>query len=564
VTRLALLFVAASSLLAIPAAGAPSLRVRGAAMIEGSATAQDSYVELKGALRDDTGRPIGAAHLRVRLLDKPGGAPLPLPSAQACPPSPLLHEARNFAGQPDEYVIDTNEAGAFCLRLPSEVSGTFHISFTDTDGLYDPVERVVPLDRVRAGVELVFATPPSSIPLEAAQNLITLELRMRPLPEVRPALPVQVSIAGRDWSTNVSARAGEATPIAVPRSALGQPGPIELVARYVGAENYQPGETRLRTTATARVDLSLVGKPSPAKSSEGIMLQVAAGSIAGAVPSGSVEARLGSETVGIARVEKGVAQILARFEVTRRSNVPLTLVYLPAEPWWLPSAPVDVVVEALPPSSWGRAGWLVALLVVAAWLVTGWWRPRRVARQPDRSAEKVRQPVAGIQVLETSAPESGWRGVVIDTHERDPIAGAVVSMVRRGFDGEVRLQQIATADDGSFKLEAIKDRGGVWLVVEAPWHTSLEKPLPPAGRLSIELMTRRRHIIGRFVAWAERRGRPWADLGEPTPGHVANVAGREQKEDIREWARAVETAAFGPAPVDEQIEQQVVAKEPRG
>jgi hypothetical protein len=66
------------------------------------------------------------------------------------------------------------------------------------------------------------------------------------------------------------------------------------------------------------------------------------------------------------------------------------------------------------------------------------------------------------------------------------------------------------------------------------------------------------------VAWAERRGRPWADLGEPTPAHVANVASREQKDDVKEWARAVEAAAFGPAPVDERVERSVVAKEPRG
>ncbi|HVJ22030.1 MAG TPA: hypothetical protein VM686_41780 [Polyangiaceae bacterium] len=548
---------------AVPAKAGPSLRVRGAALIEGSATAQDSQVELKGALRDDTGRPIGAAHLRVRLLEKPGGAPLPLPAAEACPPSPLLHEARNFAGQPDEYVIDTSEGGAFCVRLPGDVTGTFQISFTDTGGLYDPTERIVPLDRARAGVELVFATPPSSIPLEAAQNLLTLEVRMRPLPELRPALPIQVSIANREWSTNIAARAGEATPIAVPRSALLQPGPIELNARYVGAELYQPGETRLRTTVTARVELGVVGKPNPAKSSDGIALQVAVGSIAGAVPSGSVEARLGAETVGIARVDHGVANIIARFEVPRRSSVPLTLVYLPAEPWWLPSAPVDVVVEALPASSWGRAGWFVALVAVAAWLLTGWWRPRRILRQTDRAAEKPTLPAPGIQVLEAMNPESGWKGKVIDAHERHPIPKAAVALVRRGFDGEKVLQRVQAGEDGSFELEPLADRGGVWLVVEATWHSSLEKPLPPAGRLSIEMMTRRRQLIGRFVAWAERRGRPWADLGEPTPGHVANVAGRERKDDVKEWARAVEAAAFGPTPVDEDVERNVVAKEPR-
>jgi hypothetical protein len=546
----------------LPAEASPSLRVRGTSLIEGTATAQDGYVELKGALRDDTGRPIGAARLRVRLLEKPAGPALALPTGQVCPPSPLLQEARSQGG-PEEYILDTDDAGAFCLRLPSDTLGTFELRFTDTGGMYDPAQRVVPLDTARAGVELLFAMPPSSLPLEASQNLLTLEVRMRPLAEVRPALPVQISIGQREWSAHIVARAGEATPIAIPRSALGAPGPVELWARYVGAEHHQPAETRLRTTATARVELSVVGQPAPGRSSDGIALQVAAGSVAGAVPSGSIEARLGSETVGIAAVQRGVAQIIARFDVTRPSSVPLTLVYLPSEPWWLPSAPAEVVVQALPPSSWGRAGWLFALVAVAAWLLTGWWRPRRTARPTEKTAAKPAAPVPGIQVLEPSAPEHGWRGVVLDAHERSVISGAAVMMVRRGFEGEQPLQRVTTGEDGSFTLAPLVDRGGVWLVIEAPWHSSLERALPPAGRLSIELVTRRRQLIGRLVAWAERRGRPWAVLGEPTPGHVAGVANREQKDEVKEWAQAVEAAAYGPGPVDENVERDVVAKEPR-
>jgi hypothetical protein len=421
---------------------------------------------------------------------------------------------------------------------------------------------VIPLDRLRAGVELVFATPPSSIPLEAAQNLLTLEVRMHPLPELRPVLPVQVAMANRDWSTNVGARAGEATPIAVPRSALARPGPVEFTARYVGAESFQPSATRMRATATARVELSVVTKPEPATSSDGIELQVAVGSVAGAVPSGAVEARLLDETVGIGRVENGVANLVARFEVARKSRVPLTLIYLPSEPWWLPSAPEELLVEALPPSRWGRVGWLVALLAVAAWLFTGWWRPRRLDRPADRSADKQHRPMPGIQVLEVGPAADGWRGVVLDAHERTPIAQATVSLVQRGFDGSRTIQQVATRDDGGFTLPALSDRGGVWLVVQATWHSPVEKPLPPAGRLSIDMITRRRQLVGRLVAWAERRGRPWADVGEPTPGQVVDVAKHQRTEDVGDWARAVEAAAFGPDPVDEQAEERVVAKEP--
>jgi hypothetical protein len=540
---------------------AESLRVRGGASVDASASVLDTQIEVKGAVRDDTGRPIGHSTVRLRLLERDGGAALPLPSADACPPSPALRETRGLPGHSDEYSIDTDETGEFCARVPSEERGVFELTFSDTAGYYDTARRVLVVDRSRLGIELAFVAPPTALALETPRHQVSLEIRMRPMPEVRPELPVEVSIPGRPFREQVVVRAGETTQVSVPSSKLGAPGPLELVARYSGTDHFQPSEARVRMSATARVALTLAAPLQPGRAEEGIPLRVAVGSAAGAVPAGSVEARILDETVGIARVKAGVAELTLRFDATRRST-PVVLYYLAAEPWWLASEPLQVNVQTLPPSNWGRWVWLLALVVIGGWLLTGWWRPRPLPRKAPPPAPALRRAEAVVRLLEGGDPNGAWSGRVLDAHDHSPIPGASVTLVQRSFEGERELERAFTGAEGEFALSPLGDWGGVWIVVRARWHSTLERPIPPAGRLSIELVTRRRQLLGRLVSWAQHRGKPWGAAGEPTPGHVAQIARREQKGAISEWARAVENAAYGPDPVDESVERSVLDREP--
>jgi hypothetical protein len=558
---LAALVLASAGLTPSALLAAENLRVRGAASVEATASYLDDHIEVKGAVRDDTGRPIGHSSVRLRLLERAGGAPLPLPSADACPPSPALRETRGRPGHPDEYSIDTDENGAFCARVPSEERGVFELTFSDTSDYYDPANRVLAVDRSRLGVELAFVAPPTALALETSRHQIALELRMRPTPEVRPELPVEVSIPGRPFREAVVVRAGETTQVNVPSSALGPPGPLELVARYFGTDRFQPAEARLRASATTRVSMTLAAPLEPGDAEEGIPVRVALGSAAGAVPSGSVEARIGDETVGIAKVTSGVAELTLRFEATRRST-PVVLYYLAAEPWWLASEPLQIQVQTLPPSNWGRWVWLFGLVVIAGWLLTGWWRPRPIPRPRPPARPLAQNAEPALRVVESADSNGAWAGHVLDAHDRVPIPGASVTLVQRSFEGERELQRVITGAEGEFSLSPLGDGGGVWIVVRARWHSTLERPIPPAGRLSVELVTRRRQLLGRLVNWAQRRGKPWGAPGEPTPGHVAQIARREQKGAISEWARAVESAAYGPDPVDEEVERAVLAREP--
>ena len=83
--------------------------------------------------------------------------------------------------------------------------------------------------------------------------------------------------------------------------------------------------------------------------------------------------------------------------------------------------------------------------------------------------------------------------------------------------------------------------------------------MPPPGHLLLSLVSRRRTILGRFVAWT-RGDAEWGPAREPTPGEVARRAGRPE---VSAWAKAVDEAAFGPDPLSETKEQAVVGREPQ-
>jgi hypothetical protein len=152
--------------------------------------------------------------------------------------------------------------------------------------------------------------------------------------------------------------------------------------------------------------------------------------------------------------------------------------------------------------------------------------------------------------------------VVTDAHDGSPVAGATLKIIVPSFQGEgVATSAIADAH-GAFLLEG-SARSDAQLVVESSGHSRHEQALPPPSVISVALVTRRRSLVDRLVRWARRQGVPFDGPPEPTPGHVRRVASRANSEAIEAWARRVEQAAFGPEPVDEAIERDVRATEPR-
>jgi hypothetical protein len=152
-------------------------------------------------------------------------------------------------------------------------------------------------------------------------------------------------------------------------------------------------------------------------------------------------------------------------------------------------------------------------------------------------------------------PAEGWRGRVTDADDASPVAAARVRIERPAFGRAEVLGAVVTADDGSFVLGSAERRPGDELAIEAPLHVPLRRPLPEAGELDVQLVLRKRALLGRLVTWAKLRGRPFDARPEPTPGHVRRAAGEDFQ--IARWADAVERAAFAGEPVDAHVEAEV-------
>jgi hypothetical protein len=553
------------------------LKIRGASNLEAAATPVDDGLAVRGLLRDDAGRGIGNAHIHVELRDGQNGSPLRLPAAQACPPSPALHEARGFADLADEYVVDTDAAGAFCVRMsdaraPSAAAAppVLRLWFDDPARLLDGSERRVELDSARRTLELGFSQLPAVLPLERAAHGCFVETRLRPVLDREPALPIRIAlrIAEPGLGTRelgfTEISAGERAEFRIDRAALGSPGPATLIAAFTGSNAVQPAETRAIVMRTAVVMLEAPPPLPPVDPSEGTPVRVRVHSSSSGAPSGTVEARLGSETVGIASLRAGAADLVVAFQPGHdRTSAELELRYLPDAPWWVPGPPQRLTIHVRPPSPWRRLPWLLAALAVAAWVVASWRRPVRTER-PTKARPAARPPRPAIRLVEASERSAGWTGRVLDAHDGTPIARAEIVVRQRVFQGDGVAASTASDGEGRFALPPLPDpvEQSAIIEVQAPWHSRFSADLPAPGVVVLELVSRRRALIERLVEWAANKGSPWTDAGEPTPGHVAKTAERERISPVARWARATEEAAYGPNPPDDVAEERVRATEP--
>jgi len=187
----------------------------------------------------------------------------------------------------------------------------------------------------------------------------------------------------------------------------------------------------------------------------------------------------------------------------------------------------------------------------------------RAVRNVDDGKTPVPTGRAGIDVVRAQAGQTAYRGSVVDAHDGTVIARARLVVIAPAFQGDGVIARATTDEGGAFVLDA-KHQNDARLVIEAPAHSKYEQALPLPGVLRIALVTRRRTLLERLVRWAQRAGSPFDAPPEPTPGHVRRAAFRAQDDEVEQWARGVESAAYGPATVDEQLESQLVAGEPRG
>jgi hypothetical protein len=122
----------------------------------------------------------------------------------------------------------------------------------------------------------------------------------------------------------------------------------------------------------------------------------------------------------------------------------------------------------------------------------------------------------------------------------------------------VRALRVAAAppdSDGAFVLAPVAVQPGDRLVAEGPLHGALQLPPPAFGEIRIALVSRKRALLDRLVAWARRRGRPFDAQPEPTPGHVQRMA--RPGDAVKVWADAVERAMYSGGAIDARSEAEV-------
>lgn len=570
------LLPALSALLFVVLFGGPAaavkIHVRGSAVIDGVVATDGEGFVVRGALTDDAGVPIvgGSVTMRAFAADRPRSA-IGLPSPQICELQDGSRRAR-LAGA-DEYVIETDPRGEFCVRgavpLPK---GVVHLRYAATK-LYDAAEKDADVEpgNARLTRTILRFEPLDAIDLDRPTFAVTGSLKI----DRSDASRLLASASTRREGLQVvlederGQRLGEAATggdgrarFEVKTEQLAGPGPGELRMRFEGSAALAKAAATQPVVRRADVTLTLTHPIETADPEDGVAIDLEVGSSRGPVSDGVVEARRGGDSIGAGPVSNGKARVIAGFSEGRSGDVPITLQYVPAAPWWRAGSALSAIVKVSGPGFVRQIVLGAVVLAIAGWVVAGWRRAPKPPAPIDEPATAPPSGRAGVQVVRASAGLTGWSGYVTDAHDGAPVVGAQLKIVVPAFDGD-GVAGLATSDArGAFTLTG-PHRSDARLIVESTTHSSYEQALPTPSVISVALVTRRRALIERLVRWARRQGAPFDGSPEPTPGHVRRAAARDRAAEVEEWARSIEHAAYGPDAVDEAVEEAVRQSEPK-
>ena len=578
---------------------APShLALRGTARIDAHAARSHGKIVLRGTVTDDRGAPMPGVRVAATLTREGrgvlslasfgSGAPAACVDVGATPQAPILEG-------PDRVVLPTDASARFCVLLTVPTDRYIAHLEARPSGLIDGARVDVPIDLAFATVTLRFDAehPLLSLSLDDAAATVNVLASTEDEGVAAPADGLRLNLtneAGTSLGDATTDPSGRAT-FVVPSALLGPAGKGELRASFAGSAESGTTSFEIEVERRTRVQIEApdairgtlpIGSPET-----GVALRVVASATClsrgcTGSPSGTVEIRLGdpgvpaSAIVAAAPLERGEARVLATFPTAEaQTQAVLSLRYLPDAPWFRPLPPLSLVQPVRPPSPWNRIALAAASLLVVAWLGVG-----RLSQVPSgerwrlslrRAATEERR--GPIEVVRPDPSHPGrWTGRVLDAHEGVPLPGTRLVVERAGFESAAVVAETASDADGAFVLVAGVALPGDRLVVEGPLHTRVRMPMPPCGELHVVLIARKRALLDRLVTWARHRGRPFDARPDPTPGHVRRAAriaeggeaGAPGINGIKEWAEAVERAAYGGGPIDAEAEAEVDRLAPKG
>jgi hypothetical protein len=543
-----------------PAAfGREQLRVRaGAEFVNLGLVRAPGGTELSGGLSDEVGQPIADAEIVLPVPEDVGER------ATSCRSGDRVRSVGAAV------VATTDGLGFFCIRLTTDAGVDGATLGYGGDRYHASARAPVPKETGKRQLVLAFESPALIASLDSPSFVTAVTARTSDDAKIGDSIRLVLSqernveggaeteLAATDVQIGGTARFDVETRI------LGAPGAGRLIVRFAGSGSLAPASESALLERRAAAHLTLAATVSPADPTDGVEILVGAHAATGAVTDGWVEASVLNQPAGLAPVIAGAARVIATFSPVRGHASTVMLRYVSTGNGIVGGETLSVDVPIRPPSPWLSLPWLLVGGIITYFVVRAWRRPARTARPRATGKDGMGHGRASVEVVETDASHSGWRGRVIDAHEGTPVAGARVSIVVPAFDGEGIAASYVAGADGAFALmhvEAARNEGAR-LVVTAPFHSTLSGPTPPDGVLTVCLLSRRRALLDRLVGWASRAGRPWARRKEPTPLEIAEVARHRREPEVAGWAAEVDEAAYGPRPPDERREHDIVTREP--
>jgi hypothetical protein len=548
------------------------IHLRGTARIDAHTARAAGKLLLSGVVDDDVGRPMAGVRVALTLSRGTGNEAVAL--ANAVPAACSDGATPPTTERSDTLVLAGDEAGRFCVRLSLPTDRYVAHLEARPQGLVDGAKLDLSIDLSLAPLTLRFDPEPTVVMLddESAIFEVVASTEDDGVTVAAAGLPLVLSREGggaplASAITNGSGRVR----FGVDSGHLGPPGRGELRVSFAGSAEAGAATRVASVERHTWVELSAPdaseGRLPAGSPEDGIPLRVVATAACArhgctGAPTGTIEARLGSNVVGVAALESAAsggrseAHLVAIFPMPAVDAETLELRYIADAPWFRPRAELTMMQPLRSPSPWRKAPLLLAALGVLAWLVLARLSPRARLTEPKTRPSRAPRPEPSIALIAPGRTEEGWKGRLRDAHDGGPVAGARVAVERRGFERIETVVQAWSGADGRFRLPALPSEApGDEIVAEGQLHASLRRPLPPAGELDIALILRKRALLERLVAWARGRGAPFDARPEATPGHVRRAAGSEFT--VARWADAVERAAYGGQNVDAAAQAEI-------
>jgi hypothetical protein len=501
---------------------------------------------VQGSLQDDMGLPIPNQEL-LAAVESPETPDESLGSRlRPC----TEYENVEHTNTNQATVTRTNDSGKFCLRavagaLPADAKVS--VKYPGGTG-YEPAFADIALSQGGPSASLNVLTASDKIAVESAS--VTIAVQLSAPGRVVAGQPISLLLADqssretKNKETILATATTDADGIArfaVTGARFGTPGPALLIARYAGSPDVPTASASWPTMRTCKVEVQTHVQSDTTEVGDFVEITSTATTACNATPEGSIDFFVDRNVQVTLPLKRGRATWkLSTFRFAP-GDIAIGSRYAATSAAWTAHGISYATLHLQPISGRRRAFWLGSGCLVLAWFAVRW---HRGYARPKALPKRTTVLPQSLEVEPSRSPESGWTGIVIDSHTGTSIADATVSVVTPGFAGKHTEIAVKSSDNGAFQLEHRELLPRAQLVVQAPRYLQAQWAMPSAGRLVIRLETRRRAIVRTFVRWAGKL--PSAQDPEPTPAQVAQSARKQSNSEVHAWASRVEVAAFGP------------------